>query len=261
MPTSLQLSLVVSHCSRRVRRLLMSAANRAGRAPRRYRSTRSWSERFRVVAALVGTGKGRVSIDTTKREVAEAAIGAGATLVNDITGELWPVAAEAGVGWVAMHKQGTPLTMQVDPHYDDVVAEVLDWCVRRATLARSAGVTEVWIDPGLGFGKRREHNLSLLGHVRRFVDSGYPVLIGASRKSFLGDVTTFRGQTSGPNELSRRHWPPRAGRCRKAQTWFGCTTLLPRCRPCASFTKRCPGRRLRAPFGVQLDERQMVEGH
>jgi dihydropteroate synthase len=134
---------------------------------------------------------GRVSIDTMKARVAEAAVEAGATLVNDVTASLWPVAAAAGpsVGFVAMHMQGTPQTMQSAPHYDDVVREVRDFLVERASAAAEAGVQEVWIDPGIGFGKTFDHNMSLLRHLRAFVDTGFPVVVGTSRKKFLQQVT------------------------------------------------------------------------
>jgi dihydropteroate synthase len=128
----------------------------------------------------------RVSIDTTKEEVAEAAVGVGASLINDVSASLWPVAARHGVGWVAMHRKGTPDTMQVDPRYDDVVSEVSALLVERAGRARQAGVTEVWIDPGIGFGKSVDHNVRLLASLSDLVDTGYPVLVGTSRKSFLG---------------------------------------------------------------------------
>jgi dihydropteroate synthase len=128
----------------------------------------------------------RVSVDTRKAGVAEAAIEAGATILNDVSATLWPIAAAARVGWVAMHMQGEPLTMQSDPHYDDVVGEVLEFVVGRARQASDAGVPDVWIDPGFGFGKTLEHNLSLLRHIGVFVRSGFPVLSGTSRKSFLG---------------------------------------------------------------------------
>jgi dihydropteroate synthase len=130
----------------------------------------------------------RVSVDTRSVSVAEAAVEAGATLINDVSAALWPVAAAAGpeVGWVAMHMQGEPSTMQVDPHYDDVVAEVRTYLVERAVAARAGGVTEVWIDPGIGFGKNLEHNLALLAQVDELVATGFPVLVGASRKGFLG---------------------------------------------------------------------------
>jgi dihydropteroate synthase len=132
----------------------------------------------------------RISIDTRKPEVAEAAIAAGATLVNDVSASLYPVAASAGpgVGYVAMHMLGDPRTMQKHPSYRDVVADVRDFLVERAAAARAAGVEEVWIDPGIGFGKTTDHNLSLLKHLNVLVSTGHPVLIGTSRKRFLGAV-------------------------------------------------------------------------
>src|SRR5437773_7901039 len=103
-----------------------------------------------VVEALADTV--RVSIDTRKPAVAEAAVAAGATLVNDVSASLYEVAAAAGIGWVAMHMQGEPRTMQQAPHYGDVVEEVRGFLVDRAARALDAGVAEVWIDPGIGFG-------------------------------------------------------------------------------------------------------------
>jgi len=129
----------------------------------------------------------RVSIDTRKAEVAEAALAAGATLVNDVSASLGDVAGAAGAGWVAMHMQGDPRTMQDQPHYDDVVAEVRAFLVERAAAA--APGNEVWIDPGIGFGKTLAHNLSLLRHLDELVATGYPVLVGTSRKGFLGTLT------------------------------------------------------------------------
>jgi dihydropteroate synthase len=131
----------------------------------------------------------RVSIDTGKRRVAEAAIDAGATLVNDLTASLYEVAAQGGAGWAGYHVQGTPRTMQDAPQYDDVVAEVRNYLVDAARRAGDAGVAEIWIDPGLGFGKTADHNLSLLRHLRVLVETDFAVLIGASRKSFLGRLT------------------------------------------------------------------------
>jgi len=128
----------------------------------------------------------RVSIDTTKASVAAAALAAGATLVNDVSASLYEVAASAGAGWVAMHRRGDPRTMQVAPAYDDVVSEVRDFLEARAGAARAAGVAEVWIDPGIGFGKLAEHNLRLLRGLPTLVATGFPVLVGTSRKSFLG---------------------------------------------------------------------------
>ncbi len=130
----------------------------------------------------------RVSIDTTKPEVAREAVAAGATLVNDVSGTLWAEAAELGVGWVAMHRRGDPATMQQLAHYDDVVAEVRAAVVEMADRAVAAGVPEVWIDPGIGFAKTAAHNLTLLGHLEALVDTGYPVFVGTSRKTFLGST-------------------------------------------------------------------------
>ncbi len=143
----------------------------------------------RVVPVIEGLAPhGRVSIDTRKGEVARAAVAAGATLINDVSAELWPVAAELGVGWVAMHMQGEPATMQADPQYEDVVAEVCRHLADRAARAAAAGVPEIWVDPGFGFGKSLEHNLALLAHLDRVVDLGWPVLIGTSRKGSLGRI-------------------------------------------------------------------------
>ena len=139
-----------------------------------------------VIEALAGHV--RVSVDTTKEAVAEAAVDAGATLINDVSASLWAVAARRRVGWVAMHRVGTAATMQRDPRYEDVVAEVSTLLVDRAGRARDAGVEEVWIDPGIGFGKTLEHNLALLGSLDRLVATGLPVMVGTSRKSFLGVV-------------------------------------------------------------------------
>ncbi len=130
----------------------------------------------------------RVSVDTTKVEVADAAIDAGATMLNDVTASLYEVAGARGVGFVAMHMQGDPRTMQIEPTYDDVVAEVRDFLVDRAAAAAAAGVKEVWIDPGIGFGKTKDHNLSLLRHLDVLVATGLPVLVGTSRKRFLGEL-------------------------------------------------------------------------
>jgi dihydropteroate synthase len=128
----------------------------------------------------------RVSIDTRKASVARAAVAAGATLLNDISASLWPVAADLGVGWVAMHMQGTPRMMQDSPTYDDVVDDVRSFLADRAERASAAGVGEIWVDPGFGFGKTAAHNLTLLAHLDRIVDLGWPVVVGISRKTTLG---------------------------------------------------------------------------
>jgi dihydropteroate synthase len=131
----------------------------------------------------------RVSIDTRHASVAEAAIEAGATLLNDVSATLHPIAAAHGVGWIAMHMRGEPATMQDDPSYVDVVTEVRDYLVARAEEARAAGVEEVWIDPGIGFGKTVEHNLALLHRLDALARAGFPVVVGSSRKGFLGALT------------------------------------------------------------------------
>jgi dihydropteroate synthase len=155
-----------------------------------------------VVEALAGDV--RVSIDTVKPAVARAAVAAGATLVNDVSASLWPVAAELGVGWVAMHMQGTPATMQQAPTYGDVVEEVAAFLAERAAQAEAAGVSEVWIDPGIGFGKTSAHNLSLLRHLDRLVESGRPVLVGTSRKWFLGELLTASDGAAEPVPVEDR---------------------------------------------------------
>ncbi|MCU1485285.1 MAG: dihydropteroate synthase [Actinomycetia bacterium] len=147
-------------------------------------------ERRRVVPVVEALAPHvRVSIDTRHASVAEAAVAAGASLINDVSAGLWEVAAAADVGWVALHMQGDPRTMQADPHYDDVVGEVRSFLVERAERAVEAGVPEVWVDPGIGFGKSIDHNLALLHRLDELVAAGHPVLVGTSRKGFLGKLT------------------------------------------------------------------------
>ena len=136
-----------------------------------------------------------VSIDTSKAVVAEAAIGAGAAMVNDVTAlrgdpEMAATCAEAGVEVVLMHMLGEPRTMQEDPAYGDVVDEVLEFLLERARVAEEAGIAreKIWIDPGIGFGKTAEHNFALLAATDRFVETGFRVLVGPSRKRFIGSL-------------------------------------------------------------------------
>ncbi len=150
----------------------------------------------------------RVSIDTRNAAVAEAAVAAGATLVNDVSASLHEVAAAAGVGWVAMHMQGDPRTMQADPRYDDVVVDVRDFLVARARRARAAGVEEVWIDPGIGFGKTVEHNLALLARLDELVATDLPVLLGTSRKRFLGVLLADADADDPSDAAAREPTPP-----------------------------------------------------
>ncbi len=133
----------------------------------------------------------RVSIDTLKPEVAAAALQAGATLVNDVSSSLFEVAASGRAGWIAVHMQGSPASMQVAPHYDHVTNEVFGFVLDRARTALKAGVEEVWVDPGIGFGKTMAHNLLLLHHLPELVRSAEAtgctgVVVGTSRKRFLG---------------------------------------------------------------------------
>ena len=128
----------------------------------------------------------RLSIDTQKAVVARAACAAGATLINDVSATLAQTAADCGAGYVVMHRQGDAKTMQIAPEYDDVVAEVVGFLRAHAVAAAALGVREVWVDPGLGFGKTAAHNWRLIAHLDEIVALGYPVVVGASRKSFLG---------------------------------------------------------------------------
>ncbi len=156
-----------------------------------------------VVEALAGDGL-RVSIDTRKPAVARAAVAAGAALINDVGAGLGAIAAELGVAWAAMHAQGEPATMQDAPVYADVVREVRDELVIRADAAISAGVAEVWIDPGIGFGKTHAHNLALLAHLDELVATGYPVLVGTSRKGMLGTILGRSDGADGPAPIEDR---------------------------------------------------------
>jgi dihydropteroate synthase len=156
-----------------------------------------------VVEALAAEGIA-VSIDTRHADVAEAAVDMGATMINDVSASLAAVAAECGVAWVAMHAQGEPASMQDAPRYDDVVAEVLDHLVERAESARQAGVADVWIDPGIGFGKTAAHNLALLAHLDRLVATGWPVVVGTSRKGFLGALLGSSDGTEEPAPVDDR---------------------------------------------------------
>jgi dihydropteroate synthase len=150
-----------------------------------------------VIGKLAGRlgGGGRVSIDTYKASTAAAALTAGATIVNDISGgrlepDILRVAAGKGATIVLGHLRGRPATMMADVHFDDVFAEVAAELGARIAAARAAGCRDIWADPGIGFGKTLEHNLRLLaglGELKRRL--GVPVMVGVSRKRFLGDLT------------------------------------------------------------------------
>lgn len=150
-----------------------------------------------VIETLAAGGTAaQISVDTIKLPVAEAAVDAGATYVNDVTAfrhdpALAGLVADRGLDCCLMHMIGEPRTMQRDPRYDDVVSEVKAFLEERLEVAVAAGIAEerIQIDPGIGFGKTVEHNLELLRRLDELVTLGFPVLIGMSRKSFLGRIT------------------------------------------------------------------------
>jgi dihydropteroate synthase len=147
-----------------------------------------------VIEGLAGSEK-QVSIDTSKAAVAAAAIDAGATIVNDVTAlgdpEMASLCAEREVALILMHMRGEPRTMQEDPTYGDVVDDVKAFLADRVERAVAAGVEEerIWVDPGIGFGKTVDHNLELLRRLGELRDLGRPILVGTSRKSFLGKLS------------------------------------------------------------------------
>lgn len=148
-----------------------------------------------VIERLAKRARAVISIDTQKPAVAEAALKAGAGIVNDIAAnredeEMWRLVAGMGAGYVAMHMQGEPQTMQADPQYGDVLAEVEAFFENRLARLAAVGVSpeQVVLDPGIGFGKTLEHNLALLGGLIRYTKLPRPILLGASRKSFMGKL-------------------------------------------------------------------------
>lgn len=167
-----------------------------GESTRPYAAAVTEAEELRrvtdVVRRLACESGVPVSIDTSKAAVAERAVDLGAEIINDVTGlegdpRMMAVARASGAGVCAMHMQGTPQTMQVDPRYGDVVAEIHAYLAARrdAILAAGIPVDRVCLDPGIGFGKTHEHNMVLLQHAGRFLDLGTPILVGHSRKGFL----------------------------------------------------------------------------
>src|SRR5215210_3351631 len=160
-------------------------------------------ERRRVLPVVerLAAAAARISIDTTKLEVAAAAVEAGATIVNDVSAfrfepELAGLVADAAVDCCLMHMLGEPRTMQADPRYDDVVGDVKAFLEERLRFAVGEGVPEerVWLDPGIGFGKTFAHNVELLRRLDEIVAIGRPVVIGTSRKSFLGKLAGGRDE-------------------------------------------------------------------
>ncbi|MEI6279748.1 MAG: dihydropteroate synthase [Verrucomicrobiae bacterium] len=162
----------------------------------------------RVLPVIRGlAGRGRISIDTSKAAVAEAALSAGADIVNDVSGlrgdpDMAGLVARTGAGVVIMHMQGTPRMMQEAPHYRDVVAEVGDFFRQALRRAVECGIDpmSIALDPGIGFGKTPEHNSQLLSGLGSFLEFGRPLLVGVSRKSFLGWI-------SGSADPADRFWP------------------------------------------------------
>ncbi len=162
-------------------------------------------ERARVlplIEAIRAESDVTLSIDTMKPAVARAAVAAGATIWNDVTAlrhtpESLAAAADLGCAVVLTHMQGDPRSMQAAPRYDDVVSEVADFLLGRAEAAMAAGVqrANILIDPGVGFGKTLAHNLALLAHLDRFVATGFPVLLGVSRKGFIRAIDPTATET------------------------------------------------------------------
>jgi dihydropteroate synthase len=153
-----------------------------------------------------------VSVDTTKAAVAERALAAGARIVNDISAlrfdaRMVEVVRDAGAGAVLMHMQGTPQTMQHSPHYDDIIAEVRSFLAERVAFAESHGLkkTQIAVDPGIGFGKTVTHNLQILARLDEFGSLGCPLLVGVSRKSFIGKLLAPREAGRKP-ETDGRLW-------------------------------------------------------
>lgn len=147
-----------------------------------------------VIKRLAAETDVPISIDTRKAEVASAAIEVGASIINDVSAgadpAMFAVARASGAGLVLMHMKGEPRTMQHDPHYDDVVAEVREYLAERAAAAQAAGIDRdrVCVDPGLGFGKSTPHSLELMRENAALAELAYPLLVGPSRKSFIRDA-------------------------------------------------------------------------
>jgi dihydropteroate synthase len=170
-----------------------------GESTRPYAEPVSEEEELRRVVPVlerIGDLGAQLSIDTSKFVVAEEALDAGASIVNDVTAfrsepELAGLVAGRGVDCCLMHMLGEPRTMQIDPRYDDVVADVKAFLEERMAFAVGEGVAEerIWLDPGIGFGKTVDHNLELLRRLDELVALGRPVVVGTSRKSFLGTIT------------------------------------------------------------------------
>lgn len=160
-----------------------------------------------VIQRLRQETKALISIDTNKAAVAQAAMDAGADIINDITGlrgdaNMPSVVSQSGVGVIIMHMKGTPRTMQDAPAYQDIMSEIGDFFRQSVALALSSGIDpmSIALDPGIGFGKTPEHNRQLLVEIGSFAKTGHPILVGASRKSFLGWL-------AGSTAMEDRFWP------------------------------------------------------
>jgi len=160
-----------------------------------------------VIERLSEDGLGPISIDTRKAEVMKAAAEAGAVMINDVSAlshdpMAMPLVAELGLPVILMHAQGDPRTMQDDPQYEDVVEDVYGYLAERIALCTAAGIShdKIIADPGVGFGKTLRHNLELLGRLDRFQDLGCPVMLGASRKSFIAKIDSMLGKEAAPDE-------------------------------------------------------------
>jgi dihydropteroate synthase len=171
-----------------------------------------------VLEALAGRMKIPLSIDTMKPAVARAAVRAGASFVNDVAANridelMWRIVAETGAGYVCVHMQGTPQTMQLHPVYHDVVAEVDAFFAERLMRLATVGVRreQVVLDVGIGFGKTLEHNLQLLAALNRFTRFERPSLIGVSRKSFLGQLSGAEAEGRLPGGLACAVWAIQQG--------------------------------------------------
>ncbi len=159
-----------------------------------------------------------ISIDTRKPDVAEAAILAGADIWNDVSALGFDsrspeVAADLACPVILMHAQGTPEIMQDDPTYGDPVEDILDWLKQRVDIVCAAGVerSAITLDPGIGFGKRQEHNLAILRHFERFKELGFPLLMGASRKSFIGRIDGSNPDDRLGGSIAASLWAAQAG--------------------------------------------------
>jgi len=164
-----------------------------------------------VVRGLARQTRVPISIDTTKASVAEAALEAGATIVNDISAglcdaDMLPLVQRAGSGYVLMHMQGTPANMQTEPRYADVVGDVIAFLRGRVEACLSAGIepARLWVDPGIGFGKTLHHNLTLMRRLRELKVLGLPILVGVSRKSFIAKINARLGAAESPQASRQR---------------------------------------------------------